>query len=237
MSKLYFFRHAQASYGAANYDVLSEKGIQQTEILGNYLVAEKYAFDKVFVGPLERQKHTFEIVKNIYHQHNLPMPEPITVDGLREHVGHIALEKILPQLQSSDPYVKAMIAKTKENPKRTRANKLLIFEYFMNEWAEGKIKVEDVVSWKDFRDNVRVALKMILDNTGSGETNAAFTSGGTISSITAEALKITDEKIVTALNSAIRNTSYSSFLYSKGRFNLLGLNQIPHLPKEMITFV
>ena len=65
MSKLYFFRHAQASFGAANYDALSEKGIAQSVELGNYLVAEKFSFDKVFVGPLQRQQHTFEIVKGI----------------------------------------------------------------------------------------------------------------------------------------------------------------------------
>ena len=59
MSKLYFFRHAQASFGAANYDALSDKGIAQTVLLGNYLVAKKHTFDKVFVGPLQRQQHTF----------------------------------------------------------------------------------------------------------------------------------------------------------------------------------
>lgn len=237
MSQLYFFRHAQASFGAANYDALSEKGMEQTVLLANYLVAKKYSFDKVFVGPLQRQQHTFDIVKDIFTKNGLSMPEPILVKGLTEHVGHEALDKILPQLQESVPLFKEMIAKIKANPQRARANRLLMFQYFMDEWVEGKIEVEGVVSWKEFRQGVRVALKMILDNTDSGETNAAFTSGGTISSITAEALNIMDEKKVASLNFSIRNTSYSSFFYSKGRFNLLGLNEIPHLPKEMITFV
>ena len=130
-----------------------------------------------------------------------------------------------------------MISKMANNPKRARANRLLMFQHFMDEWVEGKIEVEGVVSWKDFRQNVREGLKTILESTDSGETNAAFTSGGTISSITAEALKIEDEKIVASLNFSIRNTSYSSFFYSKGRFNLLSLNEIPHLKEEMVTFV
>ncbi len=237
MSKLYFFRHAQASFGAKNYDALSEKGIEQTVLLGKHLVAKKIKFDKVFVGPLERQKHTFQIVKEIYLKNKLSMPEPEIVDGLREHVGHIAMDKILPQLQETDSYIKSMIAKAKENPKRTRANRLLIFQHFMNHWVEGKIEVEGVVDWKDFRENVRTGLKTILENTRSGETNAAFTSGGTISSIAAESLKITDEKVVASLNFSIRNTSFSSFFYSKGQFNLFALNELPHLPEEMITFV
>lgn len=237
MSKLYFFRHAQASFGADNYDQLSEKGIQQSVELGNYLTTKKYAFNKVFVGPLQRQQHTFEIVKDIYNKNDMPMPEPILVKGLREHVGHEALDIALPKLQDTDPYIKEMIARIKANPKRSRTNRLLIFEYFMNEWVQGKIVVDGVVSWNNFRENVRTGLKIILENTDSGQTNAAFTSGGTISSITAEALKIQDEKVVASLNSSIRNTSYSTFLYSKDRFNLLGLNEIPHLQEEMVTFV
>ncbi len=236
MSKIYFFRHAQASFGADNYDALSEKGIEQTVLLGKYLVDKKFKFDKIFVGPLERQKHTYEIVKEIFNKNNLSIPDPIIVDGLREHVGHTALDKILPQLKETAPF-KEMIAKMQANPKRARANRLLMFQYFMNEWVEGKIEVEGVVSWKDFRKNVKEGLQYILDSTGSGEQNTAFTSGGTISSITAESLKIMDEKTVAALNFSIRNTSYSSFFYSKGRFNLLGLNEIPHLPEEMVTFV
>jgi len=237
MSKLYFFRHAQASFGAKNYDALSEKGIEQTVLLANHLVAKKFKFDKVFVGPLERQKHTFQIVKDIFAKKNLSMPDPMTVDGLREHVGHTALDIILPELQETDAYIKEMIAKAKANPKRARANRLLIFQYFMNQWVEGKIEVDGVVSWKDFRENVREGLKTILQHTGSGETNAAFTSGGTISSIAAESLKISDEKIVASLNFSIRNTSFSSFFFSKGQFNLFALNEIPHLPEEMVTFV
>ena len=41
MSKLFFFRHGQASLGAANYDVLSDKGIRQSQLLGEYLLSEK----------------------------------------------------------------------------------------------------------------------------------------------------------------------------------------------------
>ena len=38
MSKIYFFRHAQASLGSDNYDILSKKGELQALYLGKYLV-------------------------------------------------------------------------------------------------------------------------------------------------------------------------------------------------------
>ncbi len=62
MSKLYFFRHAQASFLADNYDQLSSHGEKQSFELGKYLVEKDFQFDKIFVGPLSRQKKTFEIV-------------------------------------------------------------------------------------------------------------------------------------------------------------------------------
>ncbi|MCR9288539.1 MAG: phosphoglycerate mutase family protein [Bacteroidetes bacterium] len=237
MSKLYFFRHAQASFGADNYDALSPKGEEQSVELGNYLANKKMLFNKVFVGPLQRQQHTFEIVKNIFDKHNLPMPEPILENGLLEHEGHIAMAQLMPTLLETVPLVKELAEKSKVNPARKKANSLLVFQYFLDEWAEGKINAEGILPWKSFRQEVKKGLDNILKNTDSGETIAAFTSGGTIASITAEALKIVDEKRVVALNFSHRNTAFTSFFYSKGQFNLFGFNEIPHLEKKMVTFV
>lgn len=237
MSKIYFFRHAQASFGAENYDELSPKGEQQSVELGKYLVAKKFSFDKIYLGPLKRQQHTFEIVKSIYDKNNLSLPEPIVEEGLLEHEGHKAMAKILPQLVKTNPQVQKLMEQAKDNPARARANSLLIFQRFLDEWVEDKIKVEGFLSWKAFRKKVQTGLDNILDQTGSGEHIAAFTSGGTISSITAEALQITNEKRVIALNFSHRNTAFTSFFYSKGQFNLLGFNEIPHLEEGMITFV
>ena len=57
MSKIYFFRHAQASINADDYDVLSAKGEEQSAYLGRYLVDNQYKFDKVYVGRSEGKSH------------------------------------------------------------------------------------------------------------------------------------------------------------------------------------
>ena len=237
MSKLFFFRHAQASYGAANYDQLSVKGEKQSAILGEYLVEKKYHFDKIFVGPLERQKHTFQIVADIYKKNNKTLPSPVFIEGLREHRGPGAMRKCLPELLKTNPQIKQWYAEIEENPKLMKRNSLLTFQYFMDEWSLGNIVVPDVQSWAEFRSAVRGGLETILENTGKGETIAAFTSGGTISAITAEALKIQDEQTVSNMNFSVRNTSFTSFLFSKNLFNLLSFNELPHLEAEMVTFV
>ena len=133
MSKIYFFRHAQASLGADNYDELSAKGKLQSLELGKYLISKKQHFDRVYVGPLRRQQHTFEIVKQVYYENNLFMPEPILEKGLLEHNGHKAMELMLPTLIKKVPYVKELVEQINSNPERKKANGLLIFQYFLDE--------------------------------------------------------------------------------------------------------
>ena len=237
MSKIYFFRHAQASLGADNYDQLSAKGKLQSLELGKYLVSKKKHFDRVYVGPLKRQQHTFEIVKKVYDENNLFLPKPILEKGLLEHNGHKAMEHMLPTLIKTVPFVKELVEQINANPERKKANSLIIFQYFLNEWAEGRMNVEGILAWKAFRNEVKKGLNSILNDTGSGENVAAFTSGGTIASITAESLKIKYEKRVVALNLSHRNTAYTSFFYSKNELNLFEFNQLSHLKEELITFV
>jgi len=237
MSKLYFFRHAQASFMSDNYDKLSEHGEKQSEELGKYLVKKEFHFDKIFVGPLSRQKKTFEIVANEFFKNKIEIPTPVFINELKEHSGTEAMHFVFPKLKNTVPYVKNLLDAVLENSSLKKRNNLLAFQYFMNEWVEGKIEVPEVDSWMTFRKNVKVGLEKILKETGKGETIGAFTSGGTISSITAEALGIKDEKKVAAMNFSVRNTSFTSFLFSKNKFNLLSFNELPHLEKELITFI
>ncbi len=237
MSKLYFFRHAQASFGAANYDQLSPKGEQQAAELGKYLVTNHHHFDKIFVGPLVRQRHTFEIVRDIYAKNGLSLPTATVLQGLKEHEATTVFKSILPQLVQTVPQVKKWYTEMEATPKLRRRNGLLCFQYFMNEWVEGKIPPQGAEPWHLFRKNVKKGLETILENTEKGQNIGIFTSGGTISAITAEALKLTDEQRVASMNFSVRNTSFSTFLFSKQEFNLLSFNELPHLEKDMITFV
>ncbi len=193
-------------------------------------------FDKIFVGPLERQKHTYAIVSDIFAQNNMPFPAPVSIQELKEHSGTEAVKMAYPQLLKNEQVRKWQQA-IEANPTLMRRNTLLIFQYFMNEWSLGNIEIEGVESWREFRFAVKKGLDTILQNTGKGETVGVFTSGGTIASITADALNVVDETRVAAMNFSIRNTSFSSFLFSKNNFNLLSFNELPHLPDDMITFV
>mgnify|MGYP000067552859 FL=1 len=237
MSKLYFFRHAQASFMSDNYDKLSGHGEKQSEELGKYLVKKGFHFDKIYVGPLERQKKTFEIVAGVFSKNKMMVPEPVIIEELREHSGPRAMRYVFPKLRENNSEVEKLLQIAEKDPRLKKRNHLLVFQHFMDEWAEGKIEVPEVDSWATFRNKVKIGLNKILENTEKGETIGAFTSGGTISAITAEAIAIKEERIVATMNFSVRNTSFTSFLFSQNKFNLLSFNELPHLEKEMITFV
>ncbi|MEL6852186.1 MAG: histidine phosphatase family protein, partial [Bacteroidota bacterium] len=175
-------------------------------------------------------------VQIIYQQHGLSLPEPTELPGLKEHAGTEGVKLAYPQLMQV-PRLKALFEEQVADPGKRHRNTLLIFQYFMDEWTEGRITIPGIESWAEFRQMVKKSLDEIFVQTQKGEKIGIFTSGGTISSITAEALKLDREQRVAAMNFSVRNTSFSTFFYSRGQFNLLSFNELPHLPEEMITFV
>ena len=60
MSTLLFIRHAQASFGADDYDQLSELGYTQSEYLAEWLHQQPRKLDRVVCGPCKRHQQTAE---------------------------------------------------------------------------------------------------------------------------------------------------------------------------------
>ena len=53
---------------------------------------------------------------------------------------------MLPTLIKTVPFVKELVEQINANPERKKANGLLIFQYFLNEWAEGRMDVVGVLA-------------------------------------------------------------------------------------------
>ena len=56
MTQLVLIRHGQASFGAANYDRLSETGERQARLVGRHLAAAGQHFDVMLAGDLQRAR-------------------------------------------------------------------------------------------------------------------------------------------------------------------------------------
>ncbi len=59
MAAIYLIRHGQASFGKADYDQLSHKGTEQSQILGKYWQSMSTP-DKLYAGDLLRHGQTLE---------------------------------------------------------------------------------------------------------------------------------------------------------------------------------
>ena len=60
MSKIFFIRHGQASFGSDDYDRLSNLGREQAGLLGAYWDDRKVGFDAVYSSDLKRSRLTAE---------------------------------------------------------------------------------------------------------------------------------------------------------------------------------
>ena len=58
MGLVLLVRHGQASFGADDYDVLSETGVEQSRVLGRFLAAAGISPGAVVHGAMKRQRDT-----------------------------------------------------------------------------------------------------------------------------------------------------------------------------------
>ena len=64
MDRIVLVRHAQASFGAEDYDKLSPLGHQQSDWLAQYFRDHELRFDRVFRGSLRRHRETTQAVED-----------------------------------------------------------------------------------------------------------------------------------------------------------------------------
>ena len=239
MSTLTMIRHAQASFMKANYDQLSPLGEEQSRVLGTYLAEQKIVFDKIYIGPLRRHWQTAEGVQEVFIKHKLPWPKPILLQTLDEHKGMEVMASLLPVLIDRFEVLQQWKSRAEQEPHKARKYQLLIFNHVMSLWAKGELDVREhgLAPWADFRAQVKAAMQQMVSENGKGMKIAAFTSGGTMSAAVGYALQIhADEKIM-ELNGIVQNTAMSTFLFSEDRLTLKSFNELPHLEKEMVTYV
>ena len=99
MGTLYLIRHGQASFGADDYDNLSDLGRQQSKRLGEYWKAKGLKFDAVLVGTLKRHAQTLDgLLEGLDTSAN-----PVQWPGLNEYDSAAVIATIHPEpLQKPD---------------------------------------------------------------------------------------------------------------------------------------
>lgn len=215
MAELYLIRHAQASFGTADYDRLSPLGCRQAEVVGEFLRDNAINFDAAYSGELERQRETAKIVLglqfNNVHCKTDPRLNEIETDNMFEH--------LVPKLAKTSSNLEALVSAGKHSSKDFQKALEIVF----NHWVASDTDSPDLQSWADYSDNVHSALAEIVAQEGSGKTVGVFTSGGTIATIVAHVLGITGEQVYKYYEPLI-NCSVTRLLYSGDRISVSSFN-------------
>lgn len=213
MPTLYLVRHGQASFGADDYDQLSDLGRRQSLRLGQYLrerFGDGLRFDAVLTGTLRRQLGTWQ---GIAEGAGIDAPH-VSWPGLNEYDSHAVISAIHP-----DPLPKP------DTPELYRQHFRLLRDG-LAAWMEGSVQPTGMPSYADFRAGVVGALDHVRQHY-EGDV-LLVSSGGPIATAVAHIL---EAPVATSieLNLRIRNTAVSEFAFNPKRHQLLSYNTLPHL--------
>jgi broad specificity phosphatase PhoE len=233
MSRLFFVRHAQASFLAENYDRLSPLGEKQAALLGGYWARHKVIFDRVCTGPCVRQIDTCRIVADAYAHAGVVFPAPTTIPEFDEYQGEAVLKRGVPLLVEHRSYIRDCYEAytTTQAPSERHLSFQRLFEAVITIWVNGELPLVGVEPWADFSARVNRGLAKFLSGGTPKEQVAIFSSGGPTSVTAQRALDLAPLKTV-QLSWMVRNCSFSEFVYSGERFSLSTFNTLPHIDDE-----
>lgn len=233
MTELYLIRHAQASFGAENYDKLSELGHQQSCWLGEYLAEQSLNFDHVVLGGLVRHRETLEGL----HQGISAHPRFAELDAT------LGRASVLPHLNEFDfkSVAEAFITQNPEHTLSANASKAEFFTVFKKAvyaWSQGELDEHVPERWDEFQGRV-ADFQSLMCNDHVGKKILAVTSGGAIGMAVSQMLGASNESMI-ELNLQIRNTSITHCFFNKNKVRLHSFNHVPHLERvdrqESITY-
>jgi broad specificity phosphatase PhoE len=234
-----FIRHGKASAFASStdYDQLSAPGVEQSEKLGEWLAEQAPQADAVFVGPRKRHAQTLAAVTRVLASRGVTLPEATLVPELDEHHGLTLVFKLLPQLASEDPALRAIVDSTARGEPASPDDVLGAFRRVTRRWVVGELGHDEVEAWSAFRGRVARAMERIAQ-LGRGKRALVFTSAGAVASAVGESLDIRDELRVLELSWALYNGSVTELDFSGVRWGLRTFNATPHLAdRRLVTSV
>jgi len=214
MPTLYLVRHGQASFGATDYDNLSDLGHQQSIALGRYFCQKGLLFDATFVGTLKRHAQTYS---GIAHGMGL-QTSPILRSGLNEYDSEAVVSAIHPEPLSKD--------KTPENYRKH----FRLLRDGLAAWMDGAVQPKGMPHYCDFVKGITDVLDEVRTQFGDREDAKILvcSSGGPISTAVGHVLGTLPATTI-ELNLRIRNTSITEFAFTPKRHMLVTYNTLPHL--------
>ncbi len=213
MGTLYLVRHGQASFGADDYDQLSDLGLRQSVRLGEYFLQKGLHFESVITGSLRRHAQT---LAGIAQGANI-CTEALVWPGLNEYDSEAVIGAIHPHKLEKP-----------ESPERYRAHFRLLRDG-LTQWMNGVVSPAGMPSYPAFVQGVTSALEHVRNHC-SGNV-LMVSSGGPIATVIGHILGTTPETTV-ELNFRIRNSAVTELAFTPKRHMLVTYNTLPHLDDQ-----
>lgn len=208
MGQILLVRHGQASWGAADYDVLSSLGERQATVTGRVLAGLRP--DAVVHGAMRRQRRTAALVVEAAGWSDVP----VVVDAAWDEMDHQAVLDAQPQEFEGEPDARQFQA---------------WFEKATRRWLSGEHDGDYVESWPAFRDRVLSGLGSLGDG-----TTVVVTSGGPVSIVAAHLLA--SPAAYERFAPVVVNASISKVVVGTRGHTLVSFNEHGHLTGELLTY-
>ena len=211
MGAIYLVRHGQASFGAAEYDMLSPNGFIQSTVVGAELARREAVFSQARAGSMARQRDTATSVLkglsgDLVAKEDPRWNEYDHVDIATHHAGGVE--------QGDD----------------SRAYQVAL-DGALTAWIAAGEDGPCAETWPEFLARVRGALEDLAGELGKGENAVVFTSGGVIATLCGVLLGIPDAGLV-KLNRVTVNGGITKLVSGRGGLTLLSFNEHGHFEGE-----
>ena len=216
MSLLLLVRHGQASWGEADYDNLSPRGVEQSALLGRHLASLGIRPSRLWVGGMRRHQQTADAAREAAGWDL----EPEVDEGWAEF-DHV---QIL-EAHGDAPDAHGMPI--------TDFN--VLFDAAISRWTSGEHAGDYDEPFDAFTARVEAVVDRAADELGRGETGVVFTSGGPIAWAAASRLGGGAQQWG-RLNPVQVNTGYSRLVTGSRGVSLVSLNEQAHLTSQTLTY-
>jgi broad specificity phosphatase PhoE len=224
MPTVLLVRHGQASFGAADYDVLSDTGRRQAEIVAASLAERGYRPARLVSGTLRRQRETAAAFAALGapELEIEPRWDEYHADDVLSHHSDTALRL------EADGAGETM----------TNRGFQAALEPALAEWVAHAERSPTAQTWPQFSGAGSGALSELTAGLGTGETAVVVTSGGAIAAVVGTLLGAPAETFA-ALNRTLVNSSVTKLAIGSTGTNVVSFNDHSHLEavdRALVTY-
>lgn len=212
-------RHAQASFGASDYDVLSQHGHAQALALADELTRRGVPLEQVVSGSLARQRDTAAPVA-------AAMGCEVTVDARWDEYD---TDDVLAH-HSTTP-VRAHRTPGSDAPAVSSRDFQDLLDRALPAWIAAGDGGATAEAWPGFAARIGTALADVADGLRSGQTTLVCTSSGVVAATCVALLGLAPEAFV-ALNRVTVNAGVTKVVHGRRGTTLVSFNEHAHLERE-----